>query len=227
MNSWTNATDSLLLAFPALFSIVNPIACALIFSQLTAENSPAERHQLAGKVALYATFIMLVALWFGTAVMNFFGITLSALRLAGGLVVVASAWGLLFAPERHEERKQEQAGQPTKTEDAAFFPLTMPFTTGPGTISVAISIGAGRPAGLGAALASFFLETLAAALLLALLVYGFYRNSARIADLIGPTGTTIIVRLSAFLLFCIGIQVFWNGAGALLGSVSFGTGGGG
>ena len=145
MNSWTNATDSLLLAFPALFSIVNPIACALIFSQLTADNTPDERKRLAGKVALYATLIMLVALWFGTAVMNFFGITLSALRLAGGLVVVASAWGLLFAPERQEARKQEQAGQPANPEDAAFFPLTMPFTTGPGTISVAITLGSNRP----------------------------------------------------------------------------------
>jgi multiple antibiotic resistance protein len=102
----------------------------------------------------------------------------------------------------------------------------MPLTTGPGTISVAISIGAGRPAGLGAALAAFFVETLAAALLLTLIVYGFYRNSARIADIIGPTGTTIIVRLSAFLLFCIGIQVFWNGAAELLGRLPLGTSGG-
>ena len=223
MNSWTSATDSLLLAFPALFSIVNPIACALIFSQLTAGNSPAERRVLAGKVAIYATFIMLVALWFGTAVMNFFGISLSALRLAGGLVVVSSAWGLLFAPERHEERKQEQAGQPDNPEDAAFFPLTMPFTTGPGTISVAISIGAGRPGGTYASLIAFFIETLAATLLLVLLVYASYRNSGRLADLVGPTGTSIVVRLSAFLLFCIGIQVFWNGAGELLAHLPVGA----
>jgi multiple antibiotic resistance protein len=97
----------------------------------------------------------------------------------------------------------------------------MPLTTGPGTISVAISLGAGRPTGLHAATLAFFVETLAATALLAILVYGFYRYSARLAELIGPTGTTIVVRLSAFLLFCIGIQVLWNGAAELLGTLSF------
>jgi len=211
MNSWTNATDSLLLAFPALFSIVNPIACALIFSQLTAGNSPAERRVLAGKVAIYATFIMLVALWFGTAVMNFFGISLSALRLAGGLVVVSSAWGLLFAPERHEERKQEQAGQPDNPEDAAFFPLTMPFTTGPGTISVAITLGSNRPAGV-KELIPFFLGNSGAAILMGLVIWGIYRYADRLSKFLGHTGTRIFTRLSAFILLCIGAQILLNGA---------------
>jgi multiple antibiotic resistance protein len=99
----------------------------------------------------------------------------------------------------------------------------MPLTTGPGTISVAISLGAGRPSGFHASSVEFFVETLLAVLLLVLMIYGSYRHSGRIADLIGATGTTIIVRLSAFLLFCIGIQVFWNGAAELLGRLPFGT----
>jgi multiple antibiotic resistance protein len=99
----------------------------------------------------------------------------------------------------------------------------MPLTTGPGTISVAISIGASRPGGFHASSVEFFVETLAAVALLCLLIYVSYRNSARLADLIGPTGTTIVVRLSAFLLFCIGIQVLWNGAGELLGTLLLGS----
>ena len=98
----------------------------------------------------------------------------------------------------------------------------MPLTTGPGTISVAISLGANRPRGFHAATFQFFLETLAAVGLLVLLVYLFYRHAARLANLMGATGTTIVVRLSAFLLFCIGIQVFWNGAAELLGSLPLG-----
>jgi multiple antibiotic resistance protein len=97
----------------------------------------------------------------------------------------------------------------------------MPLTTGPGTISVAVSLGAGRPSGFHAALLAFFVATLAATALLALLIHGFYKNSARLAQLIGATGTTIVVRLSAFLLFCIGIQVLWNGAAELLRTVPF------
>jgi multiple antibiotic resistance protein len=105
----------------------------------------------------------------------------------------------------------------------AFYPLTMPLTTGPGTISVAISLGAGRPRGSYTSSLEFFVETLAAVALLALLVYAFYRNSARLAGLIGATGTTIVVRLSAFLLICIGIQVLWNGMAELLSTLLLGT----
>ena len=87
----------------------------------------------------------------------------------------------------------------------------------------AISLGASRPSGFHASSVEFFIETLTAVALLSLLIYGTYRNSERLADLIGPTGTTIVVRLSAFLLFCIGIQVFWNGAAELLGTLPIGA----
>ena len=76
-----------------------------------------------------------------------------------------------------------------------------------------------------AASLEFFVETLTAAALIAVLVYVLYRHSARLAELIGPTGATIIVRLSAFLLFCIGIQVLWNGAAELLGTLPLGSAG--
>jgi multiple antibiotic resistance protein len=93
---------------------------------------------------------------------------------------------------------------------------------------VAISLGANRPRGfLHVSSLEFFGETLAAVALLVLLVYGFYRHSARLAGLMGATGTTIVVRLSAFLLFCIGIQVLWNGAAELLGNLPIGSAGAG
>ena len=79
-----------------------------------------------------------------------------------------------------------------------------PRERGPGTISVAVSLGASRQSAFRAPLFEFFGETLAAVALMSLLIYMSYRNSGRLADLIGPTGTTIVVRLSAFLLFCIG-----------------------
>src|SRR5262245_49665305 len=101
--------SSFLIAFPALFSIVNPPGGALIYSQVTAGRDHPERVQLAWQVALYSAAVMLVALWAGAAVIGFFGVTLSALRIAGGLVVASRAWELLAAPEDHEERKHAQA----------------------------------------------------------------------------------------------------------------------
>jgi multiple antibiotic resistance protein len=218
-----------LLAFGALFSIVNPMSGAFIFFGATRELEPRARAQVARWVAIYAFCIVTASLYVGAYVLSFFGISIPVLRVAGGIVVAASGWQMLNAPDATEQRRS-QTPTPRSIDVApsrlAFYPLTMPLTTGPGTISVAISLGANRPRGfLHVSSLEFFGETLAAVALLVLLVYGFYRHSARLAGLMGATGTTIVVRLSAFLLFCIGIQVLWNGAAELLGNLPIGTGG--
>jgi multiple antibiotic resistance protein len=218
-----------LLAFGALFSIVNPLSGAFIFFGATRELDRRVRAQVSRWVAIYAFSIVTASLYVGAYVLSFFGITIPVLRVAGGIVVALSGWAMLSAPDATEHRRS-QTPAPRSIDippsRLAFYPLTMPLTTGPGTISVAISIGASRPSGfLHASSVEFFIETLAAVALLALLIYGAYRHSARLAEFIGPTGTTIVVRLSAFLLFCIGIQVFWNGAAELLGTLPMGAAG--
>jgi multiple antibiotic resistance protein len=215
-----------LLAFTALFSIVNPLSGAFIFFGATRELDPATRAQVARWVAIYSFSIVAVSLYVGAYVLGFFGVSIPVLRVAGGIIVAASGWRMLNAPDATEQRRNETPNPRTidvAPSRLAFYPLTMPLTTGPGTISVAISLGASRPTGFHAPLLEFFIETLAATAILALLIYGFYRNSARIAQWIGVTGTTIVVRLSAFLLFCIGIQVMWNGAAELLSTLPFNT----
>lgn len=202
--------DSFLLAFSALFSIVNPIAMALIFSQVTADRSPRDRARLAGLVAAYSALVMLTALWAGAYVLNFFGVSLAALRIAGGFVVAQRAWLLLEAPESHEQKKQEQAAPAGDIAESAFFPLTIPFTTGPGTISVAIALGANRPTDPGA-LGEFFIGVSAAALAIAVLVWLSYRSADRLVELLGPTRARVLTRLFAFLLFCVGVQILLNG----------------
>ena len=216
--------SSFLLAFTALFSIVNPLSGAFIFFGATRELDPKTRSQTARWVAIYAFAIVAASLYIGAYVLGFFGVSLPVLRVAGGIIVAAAGWRMLNAPDVTEQRRNETP-EPKSIDVApnrlAFYPLTMPLTTGPGTISVAISVGAGRPSGFHVSSVAFFVETLAATALLSVLIYGFYRNSARLAKWIGATGTTIVVRLSAFLLFCIGIQVAWNGAAELLGSLQF------
>jgi multiple antibiotic resistance protein len=223
-----SALATFLLAIGALFSIVNPLSGAFIFFGATRELDPKARAQVAQWVSIYAFIIVAVSLYVGAYVLSFFGISIPVLRVAGGIIVSMSGWRMLTEPDATEQRRSETPN-PRSIEvppsRLAFYPLTMPLTTGPGTISVAISLGASRPSGFHAPLLEFFVETLAATALLALLVYAFYRNAARLADFIGATGTTIVVRLSAFLLFCIGIQVFWNGAAELLGTLPLGSAG--
>jgi multiple antibiotic resistance protein len=216
--------STFLLAFTALFSIVNPLSGAFIFFGATRDLDPKVRANTARWVAIYSFVIVAASLYIGAYVLGFFGVSLPVLRVAGGIIVASAGWRMLNAPDATEQRRNETP-EPRSIDVApsrlAFYPLTMPLTTGPGTISVAISIGAGRPSGFHTSSLAFFVETLVATFLLSVLIYGFYRNSARLAKLIGVTGTTIVVRLSAFLLFCIGIQVMWNGAAELLGALQF------
>jgi hypothetical protein len=110
---------------------------------------------MAFRIGLYSFAVLLASLWLGGYILNFFGVSLGALRIAGGLVVAVRAWSLLMEPEVHEERKAHQAEPAQHAADIAFFPLTMPLTTGPGSIAVAIALSSQRPTGTGEPLGFF------------------------------------------------------------------------
>lgn len=221
------AGNAFLFAFPSLFSIINPIGGAFIFDGIMRQADRAQRTKAAARVGLYAMLIMFGALWVGAYVLNFFGVSIDALRIAGGLVVAASGWKLLSAGEQNPDRKG--AAQRTSSEDVedplqlAFFPLTLPLTTGPGTIAVAITLGSVRPRyGLG--LVAFFIGVSLAAAANAALIWIAYRYADRLSALIGEAGRHVIVRLSAFLLMCIGVQIIVGGVGDIVSGWSGGTG---
>lgn len=202
-----------LMAFPALFSIVNPITGAFIFREATADRTHAQRIALARRVGVYSLIVMLTALGAGSYVLTVFGISIAALRIAGGLVLALFAWELLGAPEKREDRKQEQASD-AGGDDVAFFPLTLPFTTGPGTIAVSVALGAGHPA-TGAL--AFYAGVTAAAVAMAAVIALTYSYSDRLSDVLGRNGSRTVTRLSAFLLFCIGVQLLITGVVDVLG----------
>ncbi|WP_297489761.1 MarC family protein [Acidocella sp.] len=209
------AVAAFLLAFPALFSILNPPGSAIIFNEVTAGHSHVQRVALARKVALYSTFLILGALILGSHVLRFFGVSLDALRIAGGFVVSIRAFEMLSAPDNATQRKQEQAkplveASPHELGSYAFFPLTLPFTAGPGTIAVAISLGAARPDGL-EPMSAFYAGATLAVLVMTLCIWAAYSMSDRLSDMLGDTGRAAVSRLAAFLLMGIGVQIALGG----------------
>ena len=152
-------------------------------------------------------------------VLNFFGVSLPVVQVGGGLVVVAMGWNTLV----QGEDTQQTSRQTLQCSDAlrsAFYPLTLPLTVGPGTISVAVTLGANSTRRYGfhvpVILAAVF--AMIAVAITVLLCYGLADHLARI---LGRTAMTVILRLSSFLLVCIGVQIMWNGISALVLSLHY------
>ncbi|MDR3537409.1 MAG: MarC family protein [Acetobacteraceae bacterium] len=206
--------EALQLGFPALFSIVNPIGGAFVFQAMTGGSDANTQARLARLVALYSLAVLIVSLWAGSFVLSFFGVSLAALRCAGGSVIALNAWRLLNAPDR-------EAVETTKASaDMAFFPLTMPLTAGPGTISVGVALSSKHPRAF-EGLGWYFGGMSLAAIAVAGTIWLGYRNAYLITRLFGEHGARTFGRLMAFLLLCIGVQVLITGVqdvfGPLLG----------
>ena len=199
--------SSFIQVFAALFPVINPPGMALIFLSMTGRASRAQRADLARRIGLYAFAVVMVSYYIGAFILSFFGISVPVLRVAGGIVLAASGWRLL-----NESRAANEAEEPAVRQSASdlerlvFYPLTMPITTGPGTISVAIALGASHPMKL-----PFMLGALAAGAAIASSIYLSYRFADRIEGALGKTGSEALSRLFAFILICVGVQILWDG----------------
>jgi multiple antibiotic resistance protein len=207
-----------LLVFAAAFPIVNPAGSALIFLDITRHAQHRLREVLARRIAFYSFLVLNVSLFVGAYVLAFFGISVPALRVAGGIVVAAAGWKFL---QEHEQENVIDAGEEQTSGDnylaMAFYPFTMPITTGPGTISVMIALGTSHATHDPLQHRFLFdLAALTANAVLALLVYFCFAFADRVQRILGNTGTTIALRLSAFVLFCIGVQILWSGLAEFL-----------
>ncbi len=212
LSTFSTLPQGLLIGFPALFSITDPIGNAVIFSQMAADRSRAERIAIATRVGLYAAMLMLVALWAGSPVLSFFGVTLPALKLGGGLVVAASGWHMLFDEEQPAEDAKATGATRPAAADFAFFPVTMPLVVGPGAISVSITLGAASP-GLDI---PYLIGVSLAALLVAAMTAILFRYADVMGRVLGPSGSRVVKRLVALLLLAIGVQIMALGLQAML-----------
>ena len=207
--------ESVLLVVAALLPIVNPFGGAPMFLALTADVSREVRAELASKIAINALVLLVASLFVGTYVLDFFGLSVPIVQVAGGIVVCAASWDLLRS---EHVLNVEIVSEPTDVGTRAFYPLTLPLTVGPGTISVAITIGAHHPKNIRSALLEGTADVIGA-LIIAATVFVCYRYADRLLRRLGETGTSVLIRLSAFILLCVGVQIFWTGASALLAAL--------
>lgn len=211
-----NTVKNTALIMAALLPIINPPGGAPIFLMLTHGASPDTRRYLARQVAWNASLLLLAAMFIGSYVLEYFGISTATVKIAGGMLVASIGWNMLQTDDAHQDdpAKRVELTRPVAA-SRAFYPHTFPLTVGPGSIAVALTLGASiykdgtRPiaAPLGAVLG---------VAVIALIIYLSYGFADRIVGLLGKTGTTVLLRLTAFVVLCIGIEIVWDGAEQLI-----------
>lgn len=202
---------SMLLVYAALLPIVNPFGMAPIFAAMLYPYDMEVRRAVALKVAVNGLALLLGSVFVGSFVLDFFGVSIGAVQLGGGLLVMLSGWRILNEQTSAPERSLDPPPSSAAILSKAFYPLTMPLTVGPGSIAVALTLGGNfhgitRLQRLEGAVASTLGVTL-----IAVTIYLCYRFSDRLERFLGKTGTSIVIRLSAFILVCIGVQIMFNG----------------
>jgi len=207
-----------LAVYAALFPIVNPLGLAPIYLGMTRDYPPPMRHMLARRIAVNGFLLLLGSLLIGSHILEFFDISVAVVRVAGGLVVTSMGWQLLRQGDDVKARKRLETISETRAVQEAFYPLTMPLTVGPGSIAVAITLGSKRPPDAHD-LAHLSLVAAAAILglaAIALTIFVCFRFAENLESALGEALTNVFVRLSAFILLCIGIEILWSGYSALV-----------
>jgi len=206
----------------ALFPVVNPIGSAFIVSPYFAELSKAEKKLAVGKITFYAFCICTVSLFGGHYILELFGISIPVIQLAGGIMICKMGWEFLSSDDAQEdESKPEDKLKKTVSgyrnlEGKLFYPITFPVTTGAGTISVLFTLSAHSAS---SNMRNYLMNTgaiLLAILFMCLLVYIFFLNTKRIINYLGSNGEKIVNRITAFLIFCVGLQIAISGVQALI-----------
>lgn len=201
----------LIAAFTSIISVANPLAAMPVFISLTERSTDHERAIIAQKSSFYMFLVLIVFLLMGTYIMSFFGISLSGIRIAGGLIILRAAYAMLN-PDHSETKISEEAREAAKLkEDISFSPMAMPMLSGPGSIAVVIGL-ASQATGLW----DLFIMTIAI-VFVALISYGVLRLAPFSAKYIGPTGMNAITRMMGFIAMAIGVQFILNGIARFFG----------
>lgn len=215
------AGKSFLLVLATLLPILNPAATAPIFLGLTEGASEATRQVLARRIARNMVLLITGAMLVGSYVLDMFGISLAIVRVAGGAIIAANAWRLLAVSSSTSDRRQSLADSftPEMAVTHAFYPLTFPISCGPGSIAAAITIGVTlHETELPLSLARFA-GGFAGLVVIGVIMFIAFRYAKQLLKPLGDTGTAVFLRLSAFILLCLGVQIVWDGLSELLRSV--------
>ena len=218
--------NSFLIAFSVLLPLINPLGSALVFLGLVGDAPAHVYHSLARRIAINNVIFLVIIELLGAGILNFFGISLPIVQLSGGVVIAAMGWSVLNeknatanSRNKQEETDVRDDSRARDLEQRAFYPFTFPVTSGPGTLVAVLTLTAHISEKAIAKNVLAHLGIFLAIVLLSLLVYFSYAYAPKITKIIPANTAHGILRVIAFILLCIGVQIAWNGLSVLLKQV--------
>jgi multiple antibiotic resistance protein len=214
------------LGFSALLPLVNPLGSALVFLGLVG-NAPIETYRaLARRIAINTVIFLAVIELVGSSLLAFFGISLPIMQVSGGIVIAMIGWSLLNQQDSAPSAEKTEAAEPAisqydidRLQEKAFYPFTFPITAGPGCIVVMLTLSVHAKQHTVPDTIFAYGGLFIAAIALSASIYLCYAYAPRIARTVSPSTAHGILRVIAFILFCIGVQIAWNGVSDLLKTV--------
>ncbi|WP_090164966.1 MarC family protein [Neolewinella agarilytica] len=194
----------------SLFSLVNPLGAVPMYLTLTSAYSTEMRELMARKTAMWFLLILVIFFFAGTFILDFFGISLNALRIAGGLIIVNSGYGLLnskFKERRVTDKIEEEAQD---SEDISFTPMAMPMLSGPGSISLLIGLFAQQSEWVSRGL------IIGVVAVMAVIIWGILHYAPVLFRILGTGGLAALSRIMGFLVMAIGIEMLIAGLVSLV-----------
>jgi multiple antibiotic resistance protein len=196
--------------FIAIFAIMNPITAMPVFLVLTENNTKEHRKQMANKASIYTFFILVSFLYGGTYIINFFGISLEGIRIAGGLMIITWAFSLLNPDTAGKKLSDEDQDEARDKADISFSPMAMPLLSGPGSIAVVLSFASQELS------ATNYILLTTAIVFCSLGAFVVLRIAPQIVKLLGKSGMAGFTRMMGFIALAIGVQFIINGITPIL-----------
>lgn len=218
--------NSFLIAFSALLPLINPLGSAFVFVGLIGDAPPNVIRSLARRIAINNVIFLAIIELLGAAILNFFGISVPIVQLSGGVVIAAMGWSVLNegSAGANSRMKKDESGiidekDVRRLEEGAFYPYTFPITSGPGTLVTVLTLTARISSRNLTRNILAHAGVLLAVVVLSALVYLCYAYAPKITKVIPPSTAHGILRVVAFILLCIGVQIAWNGLSVLLATI--------
>ena len=203
------------LTVTALFPVINPIGCSVMFLSLTPDADHKLRKQVAKKIAVYTFVVLVTILFIGVYILQLFGISIPIIEVCGGLVMAVMGWNMLAQEEESHDKQENTTRNSLNLEEMyinqAFYPFTFPFTVGPGVIAVMLTVSAHLP---NEPFPYSFLEyggAIIGIIIMATMVYFGYGYAEKLVSLLKESMQVVIMRILSFILLCIGTQILWTG----------------